>query len=303
MYLACLSRIARPRHAASAATRYRRQAGLLLFWLLMLLAPALRADETAARGVMTDPTHPLLLVDTSQGDIFIELRPDLAPRNVARILDLATGNAVLRDPVTGSDYQPRYYDGMRFHRVIPGLLIQTGSPVLHPLGTLPESLPDEIGAAALGLDDLWVIGDDGRLNTRLNLGSRAALESQLLVPFFSRLGVRDPETIRARQFELAAALREMTLREAYELMGYRYDDALPTPGITRGTVALANRGPNSNGPEFFITVTEAPWLDGRHTVIGQVVDGMDVVERISRFAMDPLEPSRQSTLIFSIRAL
>src|SRR5215213_9235829 len=63
--------------------------------------------------------------------------------------------------------------------------------------------------------------------------------------------------------------------------GYTFEDEINDHKIVRGALAMANAGPNTNGSQFFIVTTDAaPWLDGKHTVFGQVVDGMDVVDKI-----------------------
>ena len=63
--------------------------------------------------------------------------------------------------------------------------------------------------------------------------------------------------------------------------GYTFEDEFNDNKIVRGALAMANAGPNTNGSQFFIVTTEsAPWLDGKHTVFGRVVSGMETVDAI-----------------------
>src|SRR5262249_55354357 len=63
--------------------------------------------------------------------------------------------------------------------------------------------------------------------------------------------------------------------------GYQFEDEFNQHKVVRGALAMANAGPNTNGSQFFIVTTgAAPWLDGKHTVFGEVTDGMDVVDAI-----------------------
>jgi len=63
--------------------------------------------------------------------------------------------------------------------------------------------------------------------------------------------------------------------------GYTFEDEFNDHKIVRGALAMANAGPNTNGSQFFIVTTaEAQWLDGKHTVFGEVTDGMDTVDAI-----------------------
>jgi cyclophilin family peptidyl-prolyl cis-trans isomerase len=63
--------------------------------------------------------------------------------------------------------------------------------------------------------------------------------------------------------------------------GYTFEDEFNDHKIVRGALAMANAGPNTNGSQFFIVTADAcPWLDGKHTVFGRVVEGMDVIDKI-----------------------
>jgi peptidyl-prolyl cis-trans isomerase B (cyclophilin B) len=63
--------------------------------------------------------------------------------------------------------------------------------------------------------------------------------------------------------------------------GYTFEDEINDNKIVRGALAMANAGPNTNGSQFFIVTTDAaPWLDGKHTVFGRVVSGMEAVDSI-----------------------
>ncbi len=65
--------------------------------------------------------------------------------------------------------------------------------------------------------------------------------------------------------------------------GYRFEDET-TNGVRheRGVLSMANAGPNTNGSQFFITHVPTPWLDGKHTVFGKVVEGLDVVDAVKQ---------------------
>ena len=136
--------------------------------------------------------------NTTKGSILVKLTHDLTPGTVGNFVALAEGNMENKIKPQGQ----KFYDGLKFHRVIPNFMIQGGCP----LGT----------------------------------------------------GTGDP--------------------------GYKFDDEFhqdlrhDTPGV----LSMANSGPGSNGSQFFITHVATPWLDDKHTVFGNVIEGQEVVDAIAQ---------------------
>jgi cyclophilin family peptidyl-prolyl cis-trans isomerase len=80
--------------------------------------------------------------------------------------------------------------------------------------------------------------------------------------------------------------------------GYEFEDEINERKIVRGTLAMANAGPNTNGSQFFLVTAEAtPWLDGKHTAFGQVTSGMEVVDAIEGLPTDRRDKPREDARI------
>jgi peptidyl-prolyl cis-trans isomerase B (cyclophilin B) len=83
--------------------------------------------------------------------------------------------------------------------------------------------------------------------------------------------------------------------------GYTFKDEINQHKIVRGALAMANAGPDTNGSQFFIVTTEsAPWLDGKHTVFGQVTAGMETVDAIEGLPTDAQDRPTEPAVIESI---
>ena len=83
--------------------------------------------------------------------------------------------------------------------------------------------------------------------------------------------------------------------------GYTFEDEFNDHKVVRGALAMANAGPDTNGSQFFIVTTDAaPWLDGKHTVFGEVTSGMEVVDALEALPTDgrdkPTEPAGIETV-------
>jgi peptidyl-prolyl cis-trans isomerase A (cyclophilin A) len=159
-------------------------------------------------------------IKTSMGDIVVHLFDDKAPKTVANFVDLATGKKEWTDPKTGQKVKRPFYNGIIFHRVIPGFMIQGGDP----LGT----------------------------------------------------GFGGP--------------------------GYDFEDEF-NPDLRHskaGILSMANKGPNTNGSQFFITVRAVPQLDGKHAVFGEVVKGQEVVNAIVNTPRDANDKPLKDVVIKEI---
>ncbi|HEX5236819.1 MAG TPA: peptidylprolyl isomerase [Silvibacterium sp.] len=85
--------------------------------------------------------------------------------------------------------------------------------------------------------------------------------------------------------------------------GYRFEDETkgsPHKFNAPGKLAMANAGPNTNGSQFFITVASTDWLTGKHTIFGEVVEGQDVVEKISRVPRNSQDKPNKPVVLESL---
>ena len=80
--------------------------------------------------------------------------------------------------------------------------------------------------------------------------------------------------------------------------GYTFEDEPNQHRVVRGALAMANAGPNTNGSQFFVvTAGECPWLDGKHTVFGRVVEGMGIIDTIESVDTDASDRPREPQVI------
>lgn len=142
-----------------------------------------------------------------------------------------------------------YYDDLIFHRVIPDFMLQGGDPNGNGTGgssVFGETFEDEINAETYGLHKRMLKNE---------------VQDQAL-----------PEE-----------LTEASLKEYYEMLGYNYNSSFESLPMGYGYLAMANRGPNTNGSQFFIIQRKegTPWLEGKHTVFGKVTEGLDILDSIA----------------------
>jgi len=195
------------------------------------------ADDTDSQNnpadIQDNEANKIAIIETSKGNIKLELYTNDAPKTVENFVKLANEN---------------FYDGTKFHRVISDFMIQGGDPISK--GVFGE---DFVYDPKENPNNLPVAGTGG--------------------PGYKFEDEIDPWDL---------GLDENTIRY-YESKGYKYNRNLNSHKVDVGSLAMANSGPNTNGSQFFIVTERAqPHLDGKHTVFGRVIEGMDVVRDIEQ---------------------
>ena len=267
---------------------------VILFLLIVTAAPAPGASENEQK-------NPVCVIETSNGNISVELLKDNAPKTVQNFIDLAEGTKEFTDLQTGKKVTRPFYAGLIFHRVIKDFMIQGGCPKSDGTGGPGYKFEDEINAKALGLDDIKVMQDGGSAHPYLMVRTKEDFHKTVLMPLYRQMGITSQQQFEKRKQEVQQRLTQLTLKTCYENLGYRYDDTLISHAPTRGMLAMANSGPNTNGSQFFINLVDTPWLTGKHTVFGKVIKGMEVVDEIGETPMDRSNKPIKDVVIRSIR--
>ena len=253
-------------------------------WLASLFS-SVPSREDAIQSLeekMLNEKNPLVFMETSEGDMILEIYSDRAPKTAANFIDLATGAKPFRDPKTDKEVSRPYYDGLIFHRVIPNFMLQGGDIMGDGTGGPGYKFNDEISAKALGLDVLKV--KESRFYDR---------EAQRVA--MKEMNINSPaeyDKNRNRLDRKMKELGEMSVEAILQKAGYQFDNALESVKMLKFTVAMANSGPNTNGSQFFINLVTNPHLDGKHTVFGKLLKGRKIAEKIAKIPTKNDKPTK-----------
>ncbi|RME03834.1 MAG: peptidylprolyl isomerase [Planctomycetota bacterium] len=273
------------------------------FFPLLLTVFLIQTFAFSLEKTKPSPTthNPVVLIKTNMGDIYVELYPKIAPMTVKNFIELAEGKKEFIDPKTGKKVKRPFYDGLIFHRVIKNFMIQGGCPKGDGTGGPGYFFADEINANALGLDKIKAFDMKKGPHPYLGIRSREEFRQRLLLPVCYKLGIHNQEEFQKKLPQIKAIFEKMTLKTALEYMGYRFNPKLKSIPAKRGCIAMANAGPNTNGSQFFINVVDTPHLNGKHTVFGKVIRGMEVVDKISNVKVNANARPLKNVVILSIR--
>lgn len=252
-------------------------------------------------GEKNQEENPVYVIQTTLGDIDVELFWNETPKTAANFIGLADGTKTFKDPGTGKQTKRPYYDGQIFHRVIKDFMIQGGCPLGNGQGGPGYTFADEIDAKAMDLDNIKAFDPKKGPHPFLMIQTQEQFQQNIVMPLFRAMNIKSQEELDQKKEEFQARLDNLTLKEAYENMGYVYTDIGSAHPPVRGSLAMANAGPNTNGSQFFINLVDTDWLTGKHTVFGRVVKGMNVVDKIGDVKVDSGSKPVEDVKIISIR--
>jgi len=243
---------------------------------------------------------PVYVIQTTLGDVEVKLFRNDAPKTVDKFIGLVEGTKEFEDAKTGKKVKQPFYNGLIFHRVIKDFMIQGGCPMGNGRGGPGYTFADEIDAIALGLDKISAYDPQKGPHPFLMIRSQEEFHRNLLMPLYRAMNINSQEELDRKKEEVEIHLETLTLKEAYENMGYVYSENGSEHPPVRGSLAMANAGPNTNGSQFFINLVDTKWLVGKHTVFGKVVKGMDVVDKIGAVKVDSTSKPVEDVKIISI---
>ncbi len=251
-------------------------------------------------------TNPTAVILTSLGEVRVELLADAAPRTVENFVDLAEGRKEFTDAKTKLKVTRPYYDGLSVHAVHKNIAVATGCQLATGRSGPGYPVPQEINAWALGLDQIKVHPEPNRPHAWLQIRDRAQWEAMIWKPLLDAANLtpsafKDRVRGPMRQKWMEGVLASLTLLQAYENIGYVFDESLPSVAATRGTLMLAGFDPADGGACFTILTGDLPHLNGRATVFGRVTAGMDVVDAIDGTEVDTKQRPKTPITIMSIR--
>ena len=226
-----------------------------------------RKDTT--RQTLPDRKTIFAIVETNKGNMLLELFYEEAPKTVQNFVDLAQGEKEFTAP-NGTKQKKSFYNGLLFHRVIPNFMIQGGCPKGDGTGGPGYKFEDEINGVSLGLD-------------KIKTKDAPSYENFLQRAVIEGLGIKTRAEYEERKEEAEKELKlalDLSILEILHRAGYRYNEYLKSHKAIKGSLAMANAGPATNGSQFFINQVDTPHLDGLHTVFGQLISGEEVLNKI-----------------------
>lgn len=228
------------------------------------------------------PQRSVIVLDTYDGAIEIEVFPEVAPVAVKQLLRLVEG-PIFREEFTaaGPEREPAgYFDGLFFDHARPGHMVATS--IRPPNSSMLIRM--QMDATALGLDDHRVestvaameIWQNEIIPYEVSIHGRKALPG-LLGEWMAEW----KETMRP-DFLLGASQKDIN-----EALGYVYESGLPSLPVRRGSVGLRRISKEWSAPALIMELVDRPNLDGRRMIIGKVISDIEVIDHMSRRRLTP----------------